>query len=72
MSKGLNRAFGTLVAGALGLGAHYLADLSGPKGEPIILGLLVFILGKKLCTYPSGIYNRVYGTSDQYFSKLTR
>ncbi|CAA6660505.1 unnamed protein product [Spirodela intermedia] len=44
LSKGLNRAFGTLVAGALGLGAHYLADLSGPKGEPIILGLLVFIL----------------------------
>ncbi|GFP82676.1 aluminum-activated malate transporter 8 [Phtheirospermum japonicum] len=44
LSKSLNRGFATLVAGALGIGAEYLADLCGKKGEPVLLGLLVFLL----------------------------
>ncbi|XP_028548392.1 aluminum-activated malate transporter 1-like, partial [Dendrobium catenatum] len=44
LSKGLNRAFATLLAGALGLGAHHLAALAGDKGEPILLGVFVFML----------------------------
>ncbi|TXG58136.1 hypothetical protein EZV62_015965 [Acer yangbiense] len=32
------------VACALGIGAKHLASLSGEKGEPIILGILVFLL----------------------------
>ncbi|KAK6147322.1 hypothetical protein DH2020_018234 [Rehmannia glutinosa] len=34
----------TLVAGALGVGAEYLAGLCGDKGESVVLGILVFIL----------------------------
>ncbi|KAF3585187.1 hypothetical protein F2Q69_00031900 [Brassica cretica] len=45
LSKGLNRAFATLIAGALGVGAVHLARLCGHKGEPIVLGILVFSLG---------------------------
>lgn len=45
ISKGLNRGFATLLAGALGVGANYLANLIGEKGEPYLLGLFVFILG---------------------------
>ena len=45
MSKSLNRGFATLVAGALGLGAQQLASLFGDKGDPIVLGILVFLLG---------------------------
>ncbi|CAN0847535.1 Aluminum-activated malate transporter 8 [Linum grandiflorum] len=44
LSKGLNRGFATLFAGALGVGAQHLAALSGHKGEPILLGILVFLL----------------------------
>ncbi|KAI0496033.1 hypothetical protein KFK09_022340 [Dendrobium nobile] len=44
LSKGLNRAFATLLAGALGFGAHHLAALAGDKGEPILLGMFVFML----------------------------
>ncbi|KAK8958929.1 Aluminum-activated malate transporter 1 [Platanthera guangdongensis] len=44
LSKGLNRAFATLLAGALGLGAHQLATLAGDKGEPILLSIFVFML----------------------------
>ncbi|CAN6444962.1 unnamed protein product [Victoria cruziana] len=44
LSKGLNRGFATLLAGALGIGVHYLGRLSGEKGEPIILGVFVFLL----------------------------
>jgi hypothetical protein len=36
----------TLVAGALGVGAHYLASLSGETGEPILIGFFVFLQGK--------------------------
>ncbi|KAI9194297.1 hypothetical protein LWI28_004916 [Acer negundo] len=43
LSKGLNRGLATIVAGTLGFGAHCLADLPGERGEPIILGLLVFL-----------------------------
>ncbi|KAF8397979.1 hypothetical protein HHK36_016905 [Tetracentron sinense] len=44
LCKGLNRGFATLLAGVLGVGAHHLASLSGEKGEPIILGIFVFLL----------------------------
>lgn len=37
----------TLVAGALGVGAHYLASLSGETGEPILIGFFVFLQGKQ-------------------------
>ncbi|KAI5390296.1 variant 2, Aluminum-activated malate transporter 2 [Lathyrus oleraceus] len=33
----------TLAAGALGVGAHYLASLSGETGEPILIGFFVFL-----------------------------
>lgn len=45
ISKSLNRGGATLVAASLGVGAEYLANLCGETGEPIVLGLLVFILG---------------------------
>ncbi|KAI3472082.1 hypothetical protein Pfo_029118 [Paulownia fortunei] len=44
ISKSLNRAGATLLAGALGVGAEYLASLCGEKGEPVVLGFLVFVL----------------------------
>ena len=46
LGRGLNRGLATLTAGGLGIGAHYLADLPGRTGQPILLGLFVFILGK--------------------------
>lgn len=45
LSKSLNRSFATLLGGSMGVGAKYLADISGDKGEPVVLGLFVFILG---------------------------
>ncbi|KAK3142653.1 hypothetical protein QOZ80_4BG0349530 [Eleusine coracana subsp. coracana] len=42
--KGLNRAFATLVAGFIAVGAHKVADLCGDKGEPILLAVFVFLL----------------------------
>ncbi|TVU14569.1 hypothetical protein EJB05_38044 [Eragrostis curvula] len=44
LSKGLNRAFATLVAGFIAVGAHKVADLCGDKGEPILLAIFVFLL----------------------------
>ncbi|XP_024991831.1 aluminum-activated malate transporter 8-like [Cynara cardunculus var. scolymus] len=44
LCKGMNRGLATLLAGALGLGAEYLASLFGPKVEPIVLGCFVFLL----------------------------
>ncbi|KAI3874552.1 hypothetical protein MKX03_004882 [Papaver bracteatum] len=44
LGKGINRGIATLCAGALGVGAHHLANLAGEDGEPILLGILVFIL----------------------------
>uniref|UniRef100_A0A7N0RGL8 Aluminum-activated malate transporter n=1 Tax=Kalanchoe fedtschenkoi TaxID=63787 RepID=A0A7N0RGL8_KALFE len=43
LSKGLNRGLATLLAGALGVGAHHLASLSGHVAEPILLGFFVFV-----------------------------
>ncbi|KAK4773605.1 hypothetical protein SAY87_028624 [Trapa incisa] len=43
LSKGLNRGLATLLAGALGVGAHHLACLSGKIGEPILLSFFVFL-----------------------------
>ncbi|KAM7261678.1 hypothetical protein ACFE04_020755 [Oxalis oulophora] len=43
LSKGINRC---LVAGAFGVGAQHLATLFGDQGEPIVLGILVFLIGK--------------------------
>ncbi|KAJ9184576.1 hypothetical protein P3X46_004288 [Hevea brasiliensis] len=45
LSKSLNRSFATFLAGALGLGAQHLASIFGEKGEPIVIGFLVFLLG---------------------------
>ncbi|XVF46999.1 hypothetical protein PTKIN_Ptkin03bG0073900 [Pterospermum kingtungense] len=44
LGKGLNRMLATFVAGALGVGAHSLATLSGRKGEPILIATFVFII----------------------------
>ncbi|KAL1549258.1 aluminum-activated malate transporter 8-like [Salvia divinorum] len=44
IAKGLNRGAATLVAAGLGVGAEYLGNACGNKGEPIILGALVFLL----------------------------
>jgi len=46
LGKGLNRTIATLAAGALGVGAHYLASLSGATGEPILIGAFVFVQGE--------------------------
>ncbi|KAL3610939.1 hypothetical protein D5086_001959 [Populus alba] len=43
LGRGLNRVIATLLAGGLGMGAHYLAKLFGRIGEPIILVFLVFL-----------------------------
>ncbi|XP_057805284.1 aluminum-activated malate transporter 8-like [Salvia miltiorrhiza] len=44
LSKCINRGCATLLAGALGVGAEYLASVCGEKGEPVVLGLMVFSL----------------------------
>ncbi|KAJ4867107.1 Aluminum-activated malate transporter 8 [Raphanus sativus] len=59
LSKGLNRGFATLIAGALGVGAVHLARLCGDKGEPIVLGIFVFSLGAA-------------ATFSRFFPKLNR
>lgn len=46
----MNRTMATLAAGALGVGAHYLASLSGETGEPILIGFFVFVQGNKKIT----------------------
>ncbi|XP_054776383.1 aluminum-activated malate transporter 2-like [Prosopis cineraria] len=43
LGKGLNRGLATLLAGALGVGAHYLADLSGRTIEPVLISFFVFL-----------------------------
>ncbi|KAL9842174.1 Aluminum-activated malate transporter 7 [Arabidopsis thaliana] len=43
LGKGLNRVAATLFAGGLGIGAHHLASMSGPTGEPILLAVFVFV-----------------------------
>ncbi|KAL6650635.1 hypothetical protein ACP70R_009560 [Stipagrostis hirtigluma subsp. patula] len=44
LSKGLNRAVATLVAAFLAVGAHLAASLCGETGEPILLGVFVFLV----------------------------
>ncbi|XVF05080.1 hypothetical protein REPUB_Repub05bG0140400 [Reevesia pubescens] len=44
LGKGINRGLATLLAGALAVGAHHVANLSGQIGEPIVLGFFVFLL----------------------------
>ncbi|OMO98037.1 Aluminum-activated malate transporter [Corchorus capsularis] len=44
LGKGFNRMLATFIAGALGVGAHSLATLSGRKGEPILVATFVFII----------------------------
>ncbi|MED6111715.1 hypothetical protein PIB30_054892 [Stylosanthes scabra] len=44
LSKGINRGCATLLAGALGIGGQHLATAFGKRGEPVVLGALVFIL----------------------------
>ncbi|KAK9910339.1 hypothetical protein M0R45_034305 [Rubus argutus] len=41
IGRGLNRLMATLVAAALGIGAHRLATLAGNQGEPILIALFV-------------------------------
>ncbi|KAG5238111.1 hypothetical protein OIU76_014622 [Salix suchowensis] len=43
LGKGLNRGMATLLASALAVGAHHLANLSGRRVEPILLGSFVFL-----------------------------
>ncbi|KAK8545030.1 hypothetical protein V6N13_066343 [Hibiscus sabdariffa] len=43
LGKGVMRALATLLAAALAVGAHHLANLSGRIGEPILLGIFVFL-----------------------------
>ncbi|KAJ1270939.1 hypothetical protein BS78_06G089400 [Paspalum vaginatum] len=43
LRKGLNRLLGTLVAGFLAVGVQLVAQLCGEKGEPILLGVFVFL-----------------------------
>ncbi|OMP02860.1 Aluminum-activated malate transporter [Corchorus olitorius] len=42
--KCLNRVFGTLLAGFLALGIHWIASQSGERFEPIVVGASVFLL----------------------------
>ncbi|XP_073151914.1 aluminum-activated malate transporter 8-like [Henckelia pumila] len=44
LSKSLNRSCATMVAGALGIGAEYLANSCGERGEPVVLAISVFLL----------------------------
>nr|ABY52955.1 ALMT1-M77.1 [Secale cereale] len=47
LSKGLNRALATLVAGCIAVGAHQLAELAerySDQGEPVMLTVLVFFV----------------------------
>ncbi|KAL5216815.1 hypothetical protein ABZP36_008216 [Zizania latifolia] len=44
LSKGLNRAFATLVAGFIAVGAHQVANRCGAQGEPTLLAVFVFLL----------------------------
>ncbi|KAL2328408.1 hypothetical protein Fmac_021835 [Flemingia macrophylla] len=44
LARGLNRTVATLGAGALGIGAHHIASLSGATAEPILIGAFVFVI----------------------------
>jgi hypothetical protein len=51
LGKGLNRAFATLVAGFIAVGAHQVANRCGAQGEPILLAIFVFLLGTHTCMF---------------------
>lgn len=51
IAKCLNRVFGTLLAGFLALGVHWIASQSGEKLEPLIAGASLFLLGLYLLTF---------------------
>ncbi|KAF5473944.1 hypothetical protein F2P56_005890 [Juglans regia] len=44
ISKGLNRGFATLFAGALAIGTEHFSRLFDRKAEPIVLGVFLFLL----------------------------
>ncbi|XP_073309268.1 aluminum-activated malate transporter 10-like [Primulina huaijiensis] len=44
LCKCVNRVIGTCLAGALGVGVHWIASQSGKRFEPIILQISVFLL----------------------------
>lgn len=43
LGRGFNRGIATLLAGGLAIGAHHLTKNLGRVGEPMVLGLLVFL-----------------------------
>jgi len=43
--KSINRICGTALAGFLALGVHWVASKAGKQLEPIIVGVLLFLLG---------------------------
>ncbi|KAG5253524.1 aluminum-activated malate transporter [Salix suchowensis] len=43
LGRGFNRGIATLLAGGLAIGAHHLTKNLGRVGEPVVLGLLVFL-----------------------------
>lgn len=59
LGKCLNRGLATLLAGALGVGAHHLASLYGHIGEPILLGFFVFLLGELIYSQREMLYTTI-------------
>lgn len=49
LSKGLNRAMGTITGGLLGCLAATLAEQIGGTGEAIAVGISIFIFGESNC-----------------------
>lgn len=49
LSKGLLRALGTILGGALGCLVGTLADELGKIGNAVVIGVFVFIFGKDTC-----------------------
>lgn len=46
LCKGLNRGFGTLLAGSLAFIFEYIATETGPVFRAIFIGAAVFLIGK--------------------------
>lgn len=46
LSKGINRAIGTVLGGGLGCMAAILADNSGEIGGALVVGISVIVIGK--------------------------
>ncbi|CAN4077498.1 unnamed protein product [Withania somnifera] len=60
--KCLNRATGTFCAGFLAIGTHWIANQSGKKFEPIIMGVSIFILATFTRFIPAVKVRFDYGT----------